>query len=128
MDLLRGCVATVESVDFKNVSVCFGYERSNVLSTFKTVNVRLLQCFRRKVRAEFLPHNSLHPAVGAPVTHIQTFLSPDSHFNWALFSAALLLLGDDVWRVFIHILKRDLKTKQKTLGPAAVLNGRRWRR
>lgn len=80
------------------------------------------------MRAEFLPHNSLHPAVGAPVTHIQTFLSPDSHFNWALFSAALLLRGnDDGVREggFIHILKRDLKTKQRTLGPAAGLNGRR---
>lgn len=69
-DLLSVCIATVESVDFKNVSAGFGYKCSNILSTVKTVKMRLLHCFRRRIRAEFFPHISLHPAVGATVTHI----------------------------------------------------------
>lgn len=108
MDLLSVCIATVESVDFKNVSAGFGYKCSNILSTVKTVKVRLLHCFRRRIRAEFFPHISLHPAVGATVTHIQTFFHQIS-ISTVHFSAALLLLDDDVQRVFIHFLGCDLK-------------------
>lgn len=41
------------------------------------------------------------------------------------FSAALLLLDDDVQRVFIHFLGCDLKKK---VGTAVILNGRQCRR
>lgn len=124
MDLLSVCIATVESVDFKNVSAGFGYKCSDILSTFKTVKVRLLRCFRRKITAEFLPHNSLHPAVGATVTHTKTF-RPQINISTVYSPAALLLLDDDVQRVFIHFLIVWFK---KIMGTAVILNRRQCRR